>query len=138
MNASLEQYRNNSSTARDWDHVQRALRCCGPTGAADWAPVLGNGTVPDSCCERAAAANCSGAEGSFSAGCAPAVQALVAGQRRWSVALATATASLLLLLIIVMLSGAVCDGDVESQAPLIVRVRRDIPVNFTMRDAMFV
>ncbi|KAF0303401.1 Tetraspanin-9 [Amphibalanus amphitrite] len=125
MNASLEQYRNNSPTARDWDHVQRALRCCGPTGAADWAPVLGNDTVPDSCCERAAAANCSSAEGAFSAGCAPAVQAMVAGQRRWSVALATATASLLLLLIIVMLCGAVCDGSgnggAESHAPLIVR-----------------
>ncbi|KAF0294769.1 Tetraspanin-9 [Amphibalanus amphitrite] len=99
MNASLDEYRNNSPVARDWDHVQRALHCCGPTGAADWAPVLGNGTVPDSCCERASAANCGAAEGAFSAGCAPAVQKRVARQRRWSVALATTTGSLLLLLV---------------------------------------
>ncbi|KAF0303402.1 Tetraspanin-9 [Amphibalanus amphitrite] len=121
MNASLEQYRNKSSIARDWDHVQRALRCCGPSGAADWAPVLGNDTVPDSCCERAAAANCSGAEGAFNAGCAPAVQTMVAGHRRWSVALATATASLLLLIIVTLCSAASGDShaDTSTTEPLI-------------------
>ncbi|KAF0307395.1 Tetraspanin-9 [Amphibalanus amphitrite] len=125
MNASLDEYRNNSPIARDWDHVQRALHCCGPTGAADWAPVLGNGTVPESCCERAAAANCGAAEGAFSAGCAPAVQKRVARQRRWSVALATTTGSLLLLLAIVTSCGPICglisggDGGGDELLPLL-------------------
>ena len=69
MNRTMRDYRDDPDMTFAWDTMQQKLRCCGISGASDWAVVLGAGRVPDSCCLGSAKTSCSASTGSFSVGC---------------------------------------------------------------------
>lgn len=44
------QYLFNATVANEWDSIQKKFACCGVHKPTEWYDILGNGTVPDSCC----------------------------------------------------------------------------------------
>ncbi|XP_076750280.1 CD63 antigen [Xylocopa sonorina] len=53
LNTTMEKYSTNNSIRKSWDIVQHDLKCCGMTGANDWAHAgFVKNIVPISCCKE--------------------------------------------------------------------------------------
>ena len=117
---STERYWSDANVRRQWDALQSESLCCGVDGGADWAPVMHENRVPNSCCmtppERPQ--DCTASTGSYNAGCLRKVSAVAETFSSITGGTSSAVAVVLLLTMVVAYAFVKDSAGSQSYSPI--------------------